>query len=128
MVNDGWSWQGLADAMKCAGITYRTGNAWRGVILKNEVARACKPLKASAPLSVPVTEIRTETIPHVISHRQIDDVSRDTFADNAHDAMSPLPTVPRFKPFSLKPHEPPRPLTPTEIEEREENRIRMFGQ
>jgi hypothetical protein len=128
MVNDGWSWQGLADALKCAGITYQTGNGWRGVILKNEVARACKPLKSSALLPPRESENRTASVPHLISHRQSDDIPRNAATDDTTNAVSPPPTLPRFKPFSLKPHEPPRPLTPTEIEEREANRVRMFGQ
>lgn len=128
MVNDGWTWQALADAFKCAGITYQTGNALRGVILKNEVARACKALKSAAPLPAPEMEKRAVSVPHFTPHGQADALPHDALADQASDAVSQPPNVPRFKPFSLKPHEPPRPLTPTEIEEREANRIRMFGQ
>lgn len=128
MVHSGWTWQGLADALKCAGITYQTGNALRGVILKNEVARACKALKSAAPLPAPDKVTRPVSVPHLAPHRQNETLPHDASADRASDTMSQPPTVPRFKRFSLKPQEPPRPLTPTEIEEREANRIRMFGQ
>lgn len=128
MISNGWSWQGIADALKCAGITYQTGNALRGVILKNEVARACKQLKSAIPPLQVASESQTSTSPCSQQTEPDHSIPGTPPREILPAAVTALPTAPRFKPFTLKQQEPPRPLTPEEIEEREANRIRMFGQ
>ena len=141
LVHGDWSWATLADALTRAGITYRTGRAWSPEGLRREVARASAPLRGSrrhgasrppAPLSSHDTPDQPPILP----------APPDAPARPAQPQLRPAvprpqgpdatptvatPPVPRFKAFSLKPQEPPRPLTPEEIEEREAMHHRMFG-
>ena len=132
LVDDDGSWAAVAAALTRAGITWRTGRAWSGEGLRREIVRARVLLKkrdkaAQAPAPPPSTQaIHAQTAQSSTAPVQ----QLPARAILAAGEISPLPsgpTVPRFKPASLKPHEPPRPSTPEEEQEREAMRKRIFG-
>ena len=120
LVHGDWSWAAIAAALTRAGITYRTGRPWSAEGLRVDVRRATRPLKRSVVImdtsgtsaTVPLSEnTAASSTPSAVSHSRIPDT----------------PTVPRFKPASLRPYEPPHPPTPEDIEERERQQKRIFG-
>ena len=132
LVDDDGSWAAVAAALTRAGITWRTGRAWSGEGLRREIVRARVLLKKrdkaaqtpALPPSTPAIHVQTaqsSTVPvQPLPARQIlaaGDISPPTSGS----------TVPRFKPASLRPQEPPRPPTPEEEQEREALRRRIFG-
>jgi hypothetical protein len=132
LVADEWSWAALADALTRAGVTFRTKRPWTGDALKHEVRRAGLPLKRSRPevMSqlhvIPPAVQPTAPQPERPTQPQFRPAVPQTRGTHASPAVA-APPVPRFKAFSLKPQEPPRPLTPEEMEEREAMHHRMFG-
>jgi hypothetical protein len=134
LVHGEWSWAAVGAALSKAGITYRTGAPWTAKALRSEFSRAQAPLKGyrrrpgrsgeaasePPPIEAPVT-IGAGVVPPA--------------AAPAAPVMSPLPpgpvpsaaSGPRFKPASLRVHEPPPVLSETERVEIERNRRLTFG-
>jgi hypothetical protein len=126
LVHEDWSWASLAAALTRAGISWRTGRAWSAEGLRREIVRATIPLKnrgkasadsASAdPSSAPTGRPAAHDVPNSPVQTA---ATRPTLASGA--------TAPRFKPASLRPHDPPRAPTPEEEQEREVVRKGIFG-
>lgn len=112
------SWATFALILMQLGIKYSTGTPWTARTLHHEFIHAIAPSKRQAKRHVTTAE-KPALQPQI--HAEYSAV-----ATEGNHAGHPQPT-PRFKPFSLKAQEPPRPLTQGEIEDREANRIRMFG-
>ena len=132
LVDDDGSWGAVAAALTRAGITWRTGRPWSGEGLRREIVRARVLLKKrDKAVQAPALPTATPALPALIAHGDRVPVQPlPAQAALAADDISPStsgPTVPRFKPASLKPHEPPRPPTPEEEQEREAMRKRIFG-
>lgn len=146
LVHDDWSWASVAQALTQAGITWRTGRPWSAEGLRREVVRAVRPLKTGkrqvsssnatpkgeVPSEQDALSIRQQAADH--SPQQADPLIQPVGL--AHTAPQDMrgtaqaeapsaPKVPRFKAFSLKDQEPPRPLTPEEQQEREAIRKRF---
>ena len=132
LVDDDGSWAAVAAALTRAGITWRTGRPWSAEGLRREIVRACLPLKkpgraAQAPSPSPsIPEPHTQAAPIGAAPAPAQP-RRGSGAVPSTLPPSNDPTVPRFKPASLKPHEPPRPPTPEEEQERDALRKRFFG-
>ena len=134
LVHGEWSWAAIGAALSKAGITYRTGAPWTAKTLRSEFSRAQTPLKgyrrrvgrseAAAseppPVEAPVTTGAGE-VPRAPAP--------------AAPVILPLPAKavpsaasgPRFKPASLRVHEPPPVLSEAERAEIEHNRRLTFG-
>lgn len=126
LVHDDWSWASLAVALTRAGISWRTGRAWSAEGLRREIVRATIPLKSRRKVfadSAPVSPSPTPTGSPVA--REVPDTPAQTAATCS--TLASGATAPRFKPASLKPHEPPRVPTPEEEQEREVVRKGIFG-
>jgi hypothetical protein len=115
LIVDDWSWAAIANALTRAGITYRTGRPWTANNLRYDVRRASRPLKRQliAGTAAAVPQAAASPIP-------------------AQAVAAPIlppsaSAVPRFKPGSLKPYEPPRPPTADEEREREAVRKKIYG-
>lgn len=135
LVHGEWSWAAVGAALSKAGITYRTGAPWTAKTLRSEFSRAQTPLKgyrrrlghsedaASEPLPVPtepVATMETEAIPPAVP-----------FPAPVAPPLPPGPrpsaaSAPRFKPASLRIHEPPPVLSEAERKEIERNRRLTF--
>ena len=141
LVHSDWSWATVADALTRASITYRTGRAWSAEGLRREVARASAPLRGygrhgaggpAAPLPSHEAAAQQATLsaaPAALLRPALQQIRPAVPRPQSPQASPAVatPPVPGFKAFSLKPQEPPRPLTPEEIEEREAMHHRMFG-
>jgi hypothetical protein len=146
LVHDDWSWASVAQALTQAGITWRTGRPWSAEGLRREIVRAVRPLKAgkrqvSSYHTIPKGEVPSEKGAPSPRQQAMDHSPQPTdprfqpvrlapiAPQNVHgtaQAEEPTaPKVPRFKAFSLKDQEPPRPLTPEEQQERETIRKRF---
>jgi hypothetical protein len=127
LVHDDWSWASVAEALRRARITYRTGRAWSAEGLRREVVRATIPLKRATPLPSP-NSARAPAPPSEAGGPPQPKIRPATQALPRVDPNPSAsgPSVPRFKPASPKPIEPPRQLTPQEIQEREAMRKRIF--
>lgn len=134
LVDDDGSWAAVAAALTRAGITWRTGRPWSGEGLRREIVRARVLLKkqdrtahAQAPALPPSTEaIHAQSAQSSMVPMQ-PLPARPNLADGEISPAPNGPTVPRFKPASLRPYEPPPPPTPEEEKEREAMRKRIFG-
>lgn len=134
LVHGEWSWAAVGAALSKAGITYRTGAPWTAKALRSEFSRAQMPLKGyrrrpgspedaaseTPPVEAPVT-VGAGVVPPVTLPPA--------------PGVSPLPSGPgpsaasgpRFKPASLRVHEPPPVLSEAERAEIERNRRLTFG-
>jgi hypothetical protein len=115
LVHDDWSWAGVAAALSHAGITYRTGRAWQPEQLRVHIAAAKTPLKSTLRRQENTTGIKEAATVTILSPRE----PREASAHNEN--------TPKFKAFSLKAPEPPRPVTSTENAERDALQTRLFG-
>ena len=136
LVHGEWSWAAVGAALSKAGITYRTGAPWTAKALRSEFSRAQAPLKgyrrrpgpsedaASEPLTVPtepVATMETGMIPPAVP-----------FPAPVAPPLPPGPgpsaaSGPRFKPASLRVHEPPPVLSEAERAAIDRNRRLTFG-
>ncbi len=141
LMNDDWSWSGIAMAMTKAGIMYETKTEWSGTVLMKTFWRAQLPLKGkqtnsrSDPESrmiqneVPV-EADSLSLPSSPSTKSIfsrPEAAHDIARSGGSEPIFQNETSPKFRAFSVKAQEPPREPTAEEIREREAIRIRMFG-
>jgi hypothetical protein len=143
--SQGWSWAGLALAFNKAKITYRTDKPWTADTLMQAFSRAQVPLQqhgfGAADESRkhdknPTNLIKVEETGRILDAPRL---AVETPSASAANVPSPVPdelaratsasfpSVPQFKPFSLKPQELPPDLSPGEIEERAALHRRMFG-
>lgn len=123
LVNDDWSWAAVADALTRAGITWRTGRGWSAEGLRREIVRASIPLKSRGREGKAPSPAAQVSAPGEATTPQV-------AAGSPAPASFPPPSaapVPRFKPASLKPYEPPRPLTSAEEQEREAVHKKIYG-
>jgi hypothetical protein len=150
LVARGWSWAGLAVVLTRAGITYQTGRAWTGDNLRCDVYRASRPLKrqqrrstasplrqapasaflvdpqagAMPPNEIPTSQSTSSAKPRFEPMRLLPAASQEVVGPTP-PAGSAASTVPRFKSFTLKDQEPPRPPTPEEQQEKDAIRKRF---
>jgi hypothetical protein len=130
LVHDDGSWAAVAEALTRAGITWHTGRAWSAEGLRREIVRASIPLKSERWASKAPSPAAPYQAPETPAAPQAAAASPAPAQALAAPAVSPPQsgsTVPRFKPASLKPFEPPRPPTPDEEKEREAVRKKIFG-
>ncbi len=130
LVHDDWSWATVAEALTRAGITWRTGRAWLAEGLRREIVRASIPLKSQDRASQAPSPAAPYPAPGTPAAPQAAAVSPARAQAPTAPSVAPPPsgsTVPRFKPASLKPYEPPRPPTPDEEKEREAVRKKIYG-
>ena len=128
LVHDDWSWAAVAEALTHAGITWRTGRAWSAEGLRREIIRASLPLKRRGWAAEPPAPAASDPRPDAPAAPQAAAVSPVTAQATADLAPQPSGSpVPRFKPASLKPYEPPRPPTADEEKEREAVRKKIYG-
>ena len=128
LVHDDWSWAAVADALTRAGIVWRTGRAWSAEGLRREIVRASIPLKSRGWAAEAPAPAASDPLPAAPAAPQAAAVS--PVPEQANAAFAPPPsgsTVPRFRPASLKPYEPPRPPTADEEKEREAVRKKIYG-
>jgi HAMP domain-containing protein len=151
LLDEGWAWASIGEALTKAGVTYKTGRAWSGEVLRLDVKRASRPLKrtrravAASPMpgEAPAPSPSAAPAPLKLTppHQRAGQApaqAKPTFkpasplpappeaaGGSAQTEAPPGPVVPRFKAFSLKPQEPPRPLTPEQQQEREAIRKRF---
>jgi len=128
LVHDDWSWAAVAEALTRAGITWRTERAWSAEGLRREIIRASRPLKSRAWATEPPAPAAPDPGPEApdVPHTAADSQA----PAQAAAALAPPPggsPVPRFKPASLKPYEPPRPPTADEEKEREAVHKKVYG-
>lgn len=145
LLDDGWAWASIGEALTKAGVTYKTGRAWSGEALRLDVKRASRPLKrtrravAASPMpgETPTPSPANASPPQDMAG-QAPAQAKPTFKPASLLAAAPQaaggqaqaeapagPTVPRFKAFTVKPQDPPRPLTPEQQQEREAIRKRF---
>jgi hypothetical protein len=125
LVHDDWSWAAVADALTRAGIAWRTGRAWSAEGLRREIVRASIPLKSRGWAAEAPAPAASYPPPAAAQAAAASPVPAQTTA-----AFAPPPSgspVPRFKPASLKPYEPPRPPTADEEKEREAVHKKIYG-
>lgn len=107
LVDEGWSWAWIGEALTKAGATYRTGRPWSGEALRSDVKRASRPLKRQRRALPPTPTLATETAPSPASGVP---QSGPTIpkASAPRDAASQAPTLakPPSKPASLSPTTP----------------------
>ena len=130
LVNDDWSWAAVAEALTRAGVTWRTGRAWSAEGLRREIVRASIPLKGHGRASKAPSPAAPHPAPGTPAAPQAAAASLAPTQAPAAPSVSPPQsgsTVPRFKPASLKPYEPPRPPTPNEEKEREAVHKKIYG-
>jgi hypothetical protein len=130
LVHDDWSWAAVADALTRAGIAWRTGRAWSAEGLRREIVRASIPLKsrwtAKAP-ALPASDAAPPAPRVPAAPQAAADTPVSAQATSAPAPPSGGPTLPRFRPASLKPYEPPRPPTADEEKEREAIHKKIYG-
>ena len=134
LVHGEWSWAAVGAALSKAGITYRTGAPWTAKTLRSEFSRAQTPLKGYRR-RVGRSEAAASEPPPVEAPVTIGAGVVPPAAAPAAPVMSPLPpgpgpsaaSGPRFKPTSLRVHEPPPVLSEAERAEIERNRRLTFG-
>ncbi len=134
LVHGEWSWAAIGAALSKAGITYRTGAPWTAKALRSEFSRAQAPLKGyrRRPGS---QEAAASELPPVEAPMTAGAGIVPAAAPPAAPVMSPLqpgpvPSAasgPRFKPASLRVHEPPPVLSEAGRAEIERNRCLTFG-
>ena len=110
LVDDGWSWAGVAEALTRAGITWRTRRPWSGEDLRREVDRAAVPLKSRRRSKAPSP---AAPIP----------ATAETITPPTADAA----IGPKFRPARPKPYDPPRPLTEADERERAAVQKKFYG-
>ena len=128
LVHDDCSWAAVAEALTRAGITWRTGRAWSAEGLRREMVRASIPLKSRIWAAEATAMAASDPAPGVPAVPQA--TAASPVPPQATAAIAPPPSgspVPRFKPASLKPYEPPRPPTADEEKEREAVRKKIYG-
>jgi hypothetical protein len=147
--NDGWSWAGLALVLNKAKITYDTSTPWNSDSLvqaysraqasgkgKNHSSSTQREFDNKASLPPNHDKNRTNLIDAGQDSRvNAADVARQSSpgAQNLEHAIVPsasrdaVKPAPRFKPVSLRQHQPPRAPTEEELAKIEENRRLTFG-
>jgi hypothetical protein len=134
LVHGEWSWAAIGAALSKAGITYRTGAPWTAKALRSEFSRAQMPLKGYRRRPGRSEDAASEPLP-VEAMVTIGAGVVPPAAAPAAPVILPLPpgagssaaSAPRFKPASLRVHEPPPVLSEAEQAEIERNRRLNFG-
>ncbi len=129
LLQDDWSWAGLALAMTKAGITYDTKKPWTADSLLQAFSRAQRALKGhSRRKDAEPSPADARPILHVVASADVP-ISPVQIAMPAKSspANAPAKPAPRFKPVSIKPFEPRPQPTQAELDAIEQNRRLTFG-
>lgn len=136
LVYDDFSWAAVAEALTRAGITWRTGRPWSAEGLRREIVRATVPLKKrrrlqdAPPAVLTAPAAGAATAPQAAADRPAPAQAQPVHhvpTVSGIQATSAEASVPKFKPATLKPYEPPRRPSPDEEADRNALHKRIFG-